>query len=157
MYDYKPELVKRDGEECLPIRNFGKNLLCPSIIKPCSTFITFITVTLAITPVCLCIQWATFKLKRFVKVNDRKAKEIRNMNRMTNTARIRATMFLIVAFIIEWVPYGISRLYVFTKPSFNTFQTVSSCGHALSTFIYVSIPIIYYKMDGKFSNFGLPI
>ena len=92
-------------------------------------------------------------MKAIVKAGDERANNVLQMKRRTNTARIEATRFLWYLFTIGWAPYGVSRLFIFTRPTHQVFQTVGAICHALSTLVFSVIPIAFYKMDGKFASF----
>lgn len=126
---------------------------CHSIFAPCSTTLIVLVVSLVITISCLAIKTTTVRLRKLIEQADARANRILNMRRTTNTSRIQATMHLHHSYIISWVPYGVSRFYVLFQPTFPRFQTVTTCFRALSTVMYVVIPIIYYKMDGGFYTF----
>ena len=92
-------------------------------------------------------------IKAIIKAGDERANNVLQMKRRTNTARIEATRFLWYLFTIGWVPYGVSRLFIFTRPTHKVYQTVGAICHALSTLVFSAIPIAFYKMDGKFAGF----
>ena len=92
-------------------------------------------------------------MKAIIKAGDERANQVLQMKRRTNTARIEATRFLWYLFFIGWAPYGVSRLFVFTRPTHQVHQTVGAICHAFSTLVFSAIPIAFYKMDGKFAGF----
>ena len=127
---------------------------CNSVFAHCSTFVTIVTVACAITVSSRCINYSTRLLTSMIRKADGRANTILQMRRSTNTSRIQATTYLALVFSFNWVPYGLSRFYVLLNPTFPAFQTVTTCFHALSTVLFVFIPLIYYKMDGGFQKFA---
>ena len=131
----------------------AQSMICKSIREPCSNFMTFMAVSVAITASNLCIFVTNAKLTRLIRHADERANTILQMKRSTNTSRIQATIYLTFFFTLNWLPYGLSRFYVFLEPTFSRFQTLNTCFYALSTVLFVIIPMIYYKMDGGFQRF----
>ena len=128
-------------------------MTCNTFTDPCSNFVSVLTITIVISVSCNFIIFTTRKLKKLIHLADEKANTILQMKRSTNTSRIQATTLLFYFFTFNWVPYGISRLYGLWKPTFSKFQTVTTCFHALSTVLFMIIPMIYYKMDGGFQRY----
>ena len=128
-------------------------MTCNTFTDPCSNFFTVLTVTVVISVSCVFIKKTTVKLEKIIHLADEKVNTILQIKRSTNTSRIQATKLLFYFFTFNWVPYGISRLYGLWNPTFSRFQTVTACFHALSTVLFMIIPIIYYKMDGGFQRY----
>ena len=127
---------------------------CTSILRSCSNAVVTVSiVSIVITVSCTCISLTTQKLKQLIQQADARANTILQMRRCTNTSRIQATLYLFFFFTFNWVPYGLSRFYIFLKPTFQQFQTVTICFHVVSTILFTLIPAIYYKMDGGFQRF----
>ena len=112
-----------------------------------------IVITMIIVFSSITIHLTTKRMKAIIKAGDERANQVLQMKRRTNTARIEATRFLWYLFFIGWAPYGVSRLFVFTRPTHQVHQTVGAICHALSTLVFSAIPIAFYKMDGKFAGF----
>ncbi|XP_066924127.1 uncharacterized protein [Clytia hemisphaerica] len=121
--------------------------------KPCAVMVTTVVVTMVTTFTNVAIGITTKGIKKIIKAGDERANNALQIKRRTNTARIEATHFLWYLFTIGWVPYGVSRLFIFTQPTHQVFQTVGAICHALSTSIFSIIPVVFYKMDGKFASF----
>ena len=115
--------------------------------------VTTVVVAIVTTFTSVVIRVTTKLMKKIIKAGDQRANNVLQMKRRTNTARIEATRFLYYLFTIGWVPYGVSRLFIFTRPTHQVFQTVGAICHALSTLVFSTIPIAFYKMDGKFASF----
>ena len=128
-------------------------MTCTSILRPCSNVVTVFIVSIVITVSCRCVLLTTRKLKQLIQQADARANTILQMRRSTNTSRIQATFYLYFFFIVNWVPYGLSRFYSLLKPTFQQFQTLTVCFHVVSTMLFTLIPAIYYKMDGGFQRF----
>ena len=128
-------------------------MTCDSITSTCSNFFTVLTVTIVVSVSCSCISYTTISLKKYIRIADEKANTILQMKRSTNTSRIQATKLLFYFFTINWVPYGLTRFYTLFNPTFSQFQTLTTCFHALSTVLFMIIPMIYYKMDGGFHRY----
>ena len=128
-------------------------MTCNSITDACSNLFTVISVTIVISVSCICIRTTTVKLKRLIRQNDERANTILQMKRSTNTARIQATIYLLYFFEFNWIPYGQSKFYALWNPTVSKYQTVCACFHALSTVLFMIIPMIYYKMDAGFQRY----
>ena len=131
---------------------YSEPIECGSLTDSCSTLTIVITVTVTITISSSLVNGTSRKLTNLINAADERANTILQMKRSTNTSRIKATQYLWIVFSLEWVPYGASRFFVFKKPTLSEFLTITTCCHALSTVTFLSIPIIYYKMDGRFAK-----
>ena len=144
--------LNQSGSEC-KVSSLRTPLQCDSVLKPCSTFITVVMATLIITFSSVAIGRSTRMLRRFIKDADQRAAQILKQDRQTDTSRVRATVFLWYAFSIEWIPYGLSRFVIFLETEKTTFYSVTKLGHALSTLAFVTVPIVYLKIDNRFSRY----
>ena len=145
---------------------FGTTALCIIILdiwrsieskifqnKPRTSFISVIIITIIISSGNIIISFTSRKICHLIRAADERANRILNIRRTTDTARVRATTRLIVCFISEWIPYGLARLSGFITDDRMMFDSINRIAHMLSILIYITIPMIYYKMDGQFYSY----
>lgn len=144
--------VKYSRSECtLAFRQ--KMMKCKGLFSECSGFPIVIIITFTILGCSLTLYVLTKKLKQKVTNSDKRISAVSTKTRITNTRRIQATHYLWLVSILEWLPYGKARLTIYGNFSMNIFFTISGISHTISTLYFLSVPIIYYKMDRKFYEY----
>lgn len=92
-------------------------------------------------------------IKNLIDNEEQSTAEELGSTALTNLDRLKAIHYLWISIFMIWIPWGLARLsfIVTSSPIFHV--VLNDACRTIGYFTFVAIPLIYIKMDRRFSTY----